>query len=240
MPKHIGYVVDGNRRWAKLNGVKADVHARGAEVVFDVARRTVAAGVPFATFYVFSTENWGRENDEVNYIMKLFVSFFKRKMKELLAEDVKVVFLGGRDRLSGDVLEMMEETETKTSGGARGTVSFCLNYGGRQEIADAVNKALLTKHKNFANIDPTTAGTAEFAGAKITTEDISANLYHPEIPDVDMVVRTGGELRLSNFMLWRVAYSELLFLDKLWPDLTDEDVDGVIAEYGRRQRRFGK
>lgn len=206
-----------------MEGVTEDVHRRGADVVFDVARKTLKSGVDFATFYVFSTENWSRAPREVNYLMKLFTDYFREKAEELKKEDVKLVFLGTQEKLSKDVLATMDEVEEMTSGGTKGTLGFCFNYGGHQEIADAVSKIL--EHRT--------------GKGAVTPEEIAESIYHPEIPPVDIVVRTGGELRLSNFMLWRVAYSELLFLDKLWPEMTGEDVDFVLEEYARRNRRFG-
>jgi undecaprenyl diphosphate synthase len=223
IPKHVGYIVDGNRRWAKMEGVTKDVHRRGADVVFDVARKTLRSGVDFATFYVFSTENWQRSPKEVNYLMKLFVEYFREKVEELKKEDVRIVFLGTRERLGGEVRATMDEVEGMTADGVKGTLGFCFNYGGHQEIADAMNKLL-----------------EQGVTGGVTPEKIAENIYHPEIPPVDIVVRTGGELRLSNFMLWRAAYSELLFIDKLWPEMTEGDVDFVLGEYERRNRRFGK
>jgi undecaprenyl diphosphate synthase len=223
LPRHVGYIVDGNRRWAKMEGISKDVHRKGADVVFDVARKTIKNGVEFATFYVFSTENWGRAKKEVDYLMGLFVDYFHEKLEELKEEDVRVVFLGTKERLSPEILDMMGKVEDATSGGKNGTIGFCFNYGGHQEIADAVRKVM----KDGAEADD------------VTPELIAENIYHPEIPPVDIVVRTGGELRLSNFMLWRAAYSELLFLEKLWPEMTDADVDEVLEEYARRNRRFG-
>jgi undecaprenyl diphosphate synthase len=223
VPRHVGFIVDGNRRWAKLNGISSDVHRKGADVVFDVARKTIEAGVEYATFYVFSTENWHRAPEEVNYLMGLFVEYFKEKLEELKKEDIKIVFLGTLEHLSDEVLATMQEVESVTIGGTRGTLAFCFNYGGQQELVDACCKIAQQ------GIKP----------SEITAETITANIYHPEIPPVDFVVRTGGERRTSNFMLWRLAYAEFLFLDKLWPDLTTEDVDLVLKEYSQRSRRFG-
>lgn len=224
VPRHIGYIVDGNRRWAKLNGIGSDVHRRGADIVYDIAKATIRTGTEFATFFVFSTENWQRSPEEVSYLMDLFIEFFGEKIEELKSEDIKVVFLGSRDKLSEKVLAVMDETESSTKNGSRGTVCFCFNYGGHQEVADAVRSAL----------------SSGLTPDELTPETISAHIYRPEIPPIDIVVRTGGELRLSNFMLWRISYAEFLFLDQLWPDLTDKDVDLIIAEYNRRSRRFGK
>ncbi|MDR0397859.1 MAG: di-trans,poly-cis-decaprenylcistransferase [Candidatus Nomurabacteria bacterium] len=222
-PEHIGFIVDGNRRWAKLNGVSSDVHRKGADVVFEVARKAIESGAKYATFYVFSTENWHRAPEEVNYLMGLFVKYFEEKLEELKKEDIRIVFLGTLDRLGEEVLATMHEVEELTKNGARGTLAFCFNYGGQQELADACRKIV------EQGLQP----------ADITPETITANVYHPEIPPVDFVVRTGGEQRISNFMLWRLAYSEFLFLDKLWPELTVQDVNDIFDEFSHRQRRFG-
>ena len=222
IPTHIGYIVDGNRRWAKSQGVSKDVHRRGADVVYDIAKATIKSKVKFATFFVFSTENWNRAPEEVSYLMNLFISYFEEKIEELKSENIRVIFLGTRDRLSEKILNLMDETEESTKHGTAGTVCFCFNYGGHQEITDAANQALKS------------------GATELTPDLIAANIYHPEIPPVDLVVRTGGELRISNFMLWRIAYAELLFLDQLWPELTPDSVTEILAEYARRSRRFGR
>lgn len=222
IPEHVGFIVDGNRRWAKKNGLPAyEGHMAGRQTLKEILRTTVNRGVKYVTFYVFSTENWKRSEDEVSHIMKLVIKICKEETKSLIKENTRFIALGSREGLSDKVREAVEEAEAKTAHCTRATAVFCFNYGGQLEIADAAQKCL------------------DDGLTTITPEAIRERLYHPEIPEVDMVVRTSGEQRISNFMLWRAAYSEFLFLDKLWPDLRPEDVDIIIKEYGQRQRRFG-
>lgn len=221
---HIGYIVDGNRRWAKLNGVSEDVHRKGRDVVFDIAKKSFESGVKYATFFVFSTENWQRSHEEVSYLMNLFVESIHEQVSELVKNNIKLLFLGTKERVDPEVLSAMNDAEEQTKGCTGGTMSLCFNYGGHREIADAVKNILVSG-----------IGVED-----ISEQTIYDNLYHPEVPPVDITVRTGGELRVSNFMLWRIAYSELMFIDKLWPEMTVDDVDAIIAEYARRNRRFGR
>ncbi|MDR1032430.1 MAG: di-trans,poly-cis-decaprenylcistransferase [Candidatus Nomurabacteria bacterium] len=224
IPDHIGFIVDGNRRWAKLNGVAKDVHQKGKEVVYDTAVRCFERGVKYVTFYVFSSENWHRSPEEVTYLMDLFVASLKNDTNVFHDNQIKLIFLGSEDRVNTDTLRTMRQTEEDTKNYAKGTVCICFDYGGQQEIADAVKKIV---------------GSGVTA-SEVTTDLVGQNIYHPEIPPIDIVVRTGGELRISNFMLWRLAYSEFLFLEKLWPEMTPTDIDAVIDEYTKRSRRFGR
>ncbi|MDR0591407.1 MAG: di-trans,poly-cis-decaprenylcistransferase [Candidatus Nomurabacteria bacterium] len=223
-PTHVGFIVDGNRRWAKLNGVSKDVHRKGKDVVFDVAVRCFERGIKYATFYIFSSENWQRSKVEVSYLMKLFATALVDDIHILHENKIKLVFLGRDDHVDSETLRTMREVEEATKDYTGGTACLCFNYGGQQEIADAARKMI----------------ASGVAADEVTPELIGQNIYHPEIPPVDMVVRTGGELRISNFMLWRIAYSEFMFLDKLWPEMTPGDVDAVVDEYNRRSRRFGR
>jgi undecaprenyl diphosphate synthase len=222
LPAHVGFIVDGNRRWAKKHGLPVyEGHLAGYSVIKEISRAAVEQGVKFVSFYVFSTENWKRSQDEVKYLMKLVLKILTDDVKELIKEQVKVRILGSRDGVSQPILSAISQAEADTAHFTRATVAFCFNYGGQLEIAEAATQCLKDGLKD------------------ITPQDISQRLYDPEIPDVDLLVRTSGEQRISNFMLWRAAYSELLFIKKLWPDLRPKDVEDILKEYTRRQRRFG-
>jgi len=224
IPTHVGYIVDGNRRWAKAHSLPTyEGHLAGYNTVKEIVRETIECGVKFVTLYSFSTENWQRAEAEVSGIMKLAMRLFTVDVKELVEQDVRLLVLGERADLSSAIQRAIEKAEAKTAGGTRGTIAICFNYGGQQEIAQAVQRLV-------AEGGPTAA---------ITPEAISRHLYHPEVPPVDLIVRSSGEQRLSNFMLWRSSYSELLFLEKLWPDMTKGDVAAILKEYARRKRRFG-
>lgn len=221
IPTHLGFILDGNRRWAKKHGLPTyEGHLAGYHALKEVILHAADAGVSYVSIYVFSTENWKRSQEEVSGLMSLALRIFSTDINELVKEKIKVRVLGDRSGIPPKILEAIEQTEKKSKKFTRTTVGLCFNYGGQHEIVDAANAALKD-------------------GQEITEESIRSHLYDPEIPDVDMVVRTSGEERLSNFMLWRVAYSEFHFIDKLWPDMRPEDVDDIIKEYSRRNRRFG-
>lgn len=222
VPRHIGYILDGNRRWAKKHGLPTyEGHLAGYNALKDIVEATADAGVKYISFYSFSTENWSRAEDEVRGIMKLVRMLFKTDMKELVKKGFKLVVLGGRENVPDDICKMIDEAEVASAQGTRATLAMCFNYGGQQEIIRAAQRAV-------------EAGETELDEAKF-----AEYLDHPDIPPCDLIVRTSGEQRLSNFMLWRSAYSEFLFLEKLWPDMRKEDVTAIIEEYNRRSRRFG-
>ena len=224
VPRHIGYIVDGNRRWAKERGLPAfKGHAAGYKIVHKIAQASFDAGVEYVSLYIFSTENWKRSQDEVGKLMNMVIKAAVDDLHIFQENNIKVVILGSRNQLSPQVLKAVESVESKTAENTGGTLAICFNYGGQLEIADACKKIVQS------GVDAN----------DITPELIAQNLYAPEVPAIDIVVRTSGEQRLSNFMLWRSAYSELLFLDKLWPDMTKDDVTFILEEYSRRSRRFG-
>lgn len=224
VPRHIGYIVDGNRRWAKQHGLPTyEGHLAGYNSIIEVVLASVDAGVEFVSAYTFSTENWKRSESEVSKIMGLVLKLLTSDIHILQENDIRLRVLGSRDRLSKGVLKAIDEAELKTADNKRGTLAVCFNYGGQLEIADACKKIIQ-------------AGTP---AEEVTPEMIAENLYAPDIPPIDMVVRTSGEQRTSNFMLWRAAYSEFLFLEKPWPDMTKDDVIAILEEYSRRGRRFG-
>lgn len=224
VPRHIGYILDGNRRWAKAQGLPTyDGHAAGYSALQEVVEASFEAGVEYVSAYVFSTENWKRSQDEVGYLMKLMLRIARSDIDELLKNNIKVVILGSRAGVDKKILAAIDDIEARSVNNTAGTVALCFNYGGQLEIADAFKKML----EKGVSVDD------------ITPELVADNLYRPDIPPVDLVVRTGGEQRLSNFMLWRVAYSEFMFIKKYWPDMTKEDVASILKEYSERNRRFG-
>jgi undecaprenyl diphosphate synthase len=225
VPKHIGFIVDGNRRWAKKHGLPAyEGHLAGYNVLQEVAKATFDAGVEFVSFYAFSTENWKRSEDEVKKLMGLVLKSLLADLPIFEENNIKLKILGSRENVNERILKAIDEAEAKTANNTAGTLAVCFNYGGQLEIVDAVKKIV----QSGASVD------------EITTELIGKNLYVPEVPPVDLIVRTSGEQRISNFMLWRAAYSEILFFDKMWPDMTKDDITDIIKEYNKRSRRFGK
>lgn len=222
---HVGVIMDGNRRWAKSRGLNSfEGHFKGYQNMRDLAiYAIVEKGIPYLSAFVFSTENWSRTKEEVGYLMKLVLRAMTEYLDEFHNKNIRIVVLGSRNKLDGKIIEAIEKAEAKTKGNTRGTLALCFNYGGQAEIVDAAKKMIEEK------IDP----------ARITEESFAGYLYHPEVPPVDLLIRTSGEQRLSGFMLYRAAYSELLFMDKHWPEFTAADIDMALAEYAKRQRRFG-
>ena len=222
IPTHLGFILDGNRRWAKKHGLPTyEGHLAGYHALKDVVLKAADCGVRYVSFYAFSTENWKRPSDEVNGLMVLALRIFRTDIAELIKNKIKVRILGAREGIPPKLLKAMEDVEQKSKHFTRTTVGVCFNYGGQREIVDAANQCLAD-------------GLTE-----ISEDALRQRLYDPEIPDIDMVVRTSGEQRISNFMLWRLAYSEFYFMDKLWPDMRPSDVDDIVQEYNRRNRRFG-
>lgn len=221
IPNHIGFIMDGNRRWAKTHGLPTyEGHLAGYNVIKDLVRASVDAGVKYISFYAFSTENWDRTEKEINYLMKLTMRMFTSDLDEILGENVRLIVAGTDERLDKKIIQAARNAEEKTKNNTRATVVSCFNYGGQKEIVDAVKKLVAS-------------------GEEINEQGISSHLYAPDVPPCDIVVRTSGEQRLSNFMLWRAAYSELMFVDKHWPDMGAEDIKDVIKEYNSRSRRYG-
>lgn len=224
IPTHLGFIVDGNRRWARDNGLPTlEGHRRGYELLKDLAMAAIDRGVSFVSGYIFSTENWSRSKAEVNYLMQLALQYAERDLDSMIERGVRIRFLGAEKGLNKKLIDTIRRCEEKSADCTKGTLALCFNYGGHDEIANACS-ALIRE-----GISPD----------EVTPEKIRAHLYQADIPDVDMIVRTSGEQRISNFMLYRAAYSELMFLEKRWPELTTEDLTIILEEYGRRNRRFG-
>lgn len=224
LPQHVGYIVDGNRRWAKQHGIPTyEGHLAGYNAIHEVAVATFDAGVKYMSAYIFSTENWKRSEDEVSKLMGLVLRLLTSDLPIFDKHNIKLKILGSRERVGDKILAAIDDAEARTANNTAGTLAICFNYGGQLEIADACKKIVQS------GVDAN----------DITPELIGQNLYAPEVPPIDIVVRTSGEQRLSNFMLWRAAYSELMFIDKPWPDMTKDDVEDILKEYARRSRRFG-
>jgi undecaprenyl diphosphate synthase len=217
--------MDGNGRWAQKRGLRrTDGHAAGEEALFDAVEGAVDVGVKWLTVYAFSTENWKRPVDEVRYLMNFNESLLTRRVDELDAMGVRVRFMGRRDwRVPKRLLKRMDASVAQTDHNRRMTLTIAFNYGGRAEVVDAV-RALVAE------------GTPP---NKIDEKAIARHLYHPDMPDPDLVIRTSGEFRISNFLLWELAYSELVFSEVLWPDFRREHLLEAIREFQRRDRRFG-
>lgn len=224
IPQHIGFVIDGNRRWAKKHGLPTyEGHLAGYNGLKDVLIESLNRGVKYASAYVFSTENWKRTAEEVNSLMGLLLRVLESDVPIFVENRIRLRVIGTREGLPKAVIKAIDRAEATTAELDGGELLLCLNYGGHLEIADACKKII----------------ESGVAADEVTPELIAKNLYAPEVPPCDLIVRTSGEQRLSNFMLWRAAYSELMFIDKLWPDMTKEDVSVILEEYQRRNRRFG-
>ncbi|MDE3065620.1 MAG: di-trans,poly-cis-decaprenylcistransferase [Acidobacteriota bacterium] len=225
VPRHVGVVMDGNGRWAQRRGLpRTEGHAAGEVALLDTTYGALAAGVRALTVYAFSTENWRRPVDEVRYLMNFNRGLLERRTDELHAEGVRITFSGRRDwRVPRGVLRQMDHAAGLTARNRTMTLNIAFNYGGRAEIVDAVRRIVAD-------------GVAE---SRVDEKAIRSRLYHPELSDPDLVVRTSGEYRTSNFLLWEMAYSELVFTEVLWPDFRREDLYAAIEEYQQRERRFG-
>jgi undecaprenyl diphosphate synthase len=224
VPRHIGFIVDGNRRWAKSHGIPAyEGHLAGYNALKDIAFEVLDAGIEYMSVYAFSTENHKRSKDEVSKLMGLLIRVLKSDLHIFQDKNIRLLVLGSPDGLSDKILKAIDDAQEATKDNTSGTLLMCFNYGGQLEIAEAVKKIVQS------GVGP----------EEVTTDLIADNLYAPEIPPLDVMVRSSGEKRISNFMLWRVAYSELIFIDKMWPDMTKVDVADILKEYGKRQRRFG-
>jgi undecaprenyl diphosphate synthase len=229
VPRHVAIVMDGNGRWARRRGLKrTDGHAAGEEALFDTVEGALDVGLQWMTVYAFSTENWRRPIDEVRFLMRFNESLLLRRRDDLDERGVRVRFIGRRGgRVPRRVLRHIEETEALTQRNRRMTLTFAFNYGGRAELVDAV-RAIAAEARS-RRLDP----------AKIDERTIRRHLYASDMPDPDVLVRTSGEYRTSNFLLWEAAYSELVFTDVLWPDFRRDDLFDAIREYQGRERRFG-
>ena len=228
MPRSIAIIMDGNRRWAKAQGKPVSFgHKEGAKTLEKIVRYANKIGLQYITVYAFSTENWKRAEDEVKTLMLLLQTYLDDYAKRADSENIKVKILGDITALSKGMQKSIRECMERTKNNTGVTFNIALNYGGRDEIIRAVKKIAEQAQDNQIKIDD------------INEKMISDNLYTAGQPDPDLVIRTSGEIRLSNFLSWQVAYSELLFIEKNWPDFTEQDLDDAIMEYQKRTRKFG-
>ena len=227
IPNHVGIIMDGNGRWAQKRGLARSLgHKAGADNLLSLCKHISKVGVKYLSLYAFSTENFKREAGEVNYLMNLFIELFNSKLKELSDNNVKVIFSGRREPLPEKVLKAMDEVVTYSENNTGLILNICINYGGRAEIVDMTKKLCELYKDNRIILDD------------IDYDLVNKNLYH-ELPDVDLVIRTSGELRISNFMLYQSSYAEYYFPETLFPDFNEEEFDKAILEFNKRNRRFG-
>ena len=220
IPIHVGIIMDGNRRWAKEKGKKTiEGHLAGANNIMDLAKHVFKCGVKYLSIYAFSTENFNRSAEEVSYLMGLIIKFFNERAKELDENNIKIIFSGKKEPLKEDVWNCINNVTNMTQNNTDGVLNVCLNYGGRAEIIDAINKINDSK-------------------MEINEENFSHFMYH-DLPDLDYVIRTSGEERISNFMLWQISYAEFYFPETYFPDFNNDEFDKALEVYNNRHRRFG-
>ena len=226
IPYHLGIIMDGNRRWAKLKGLAPfEGHRQGLKTFEDIARYCQEAGVKILTVFAFSTENWNRPSREVNFLIRLFARMVsKQKLEQLQKRKVKVRFIGQINRFPKILQQKIKEAETLTKNNKDFILNIALSYGGRADIVEAIKKIIRKKIKP----------------KEITEALVSRILWTKGLPDPDLIIRTGGEKRISNFLIWQGAYSELYFSNKFWPEFDEQELDKAFLDYSHRQRRFGR
>ena len=222
VPQHIAIIMDGNGRWAKSKGMpRIYGHREGVKTVRKILKKAQSMNIKYLTLYAFSTENWKRPKEEVNGLMKLFKEYLKKEKKELEKNNVKLIFSGSREGVNKDLLEEMDNCVEFLQKNNGITLNLAFNYGGRREIIEAVNKVIAQNKE------------------KISEEDFPEYLYHGEVPDPELVIRTSGEFRISNFLLWEIAYSEFYITEKMWPEFSEDEFENAVDYYRKRDRRFG-
>ena len=228
LPKHIAIIMDGNRRWAKAKGLPVALgQKQGAETLEKIVRYANKIGLEYITVYAFSTENWKRAEDEVKALMLLFQSYLERYSKIADSENIKVQFLGDMTAFNERMKKLIDTCEERTKDNTGDTFNIAMNYGGRNELITAIKKISENVKNGKCSIE------------EIDEQMVSNNLYTKGMPDPDLMIRTSGEMRTSNFLPWQLVYSEFLFVDKNWPDFNEEDLDNAIIEYQKRTRKFG-
>lgn len=227
-PQNIAIIMDGNGRWAKKRKLaRREGHKEGVKTLKKIVKYAAKKNIKSLTVYAFSTENWKRPKSEVNFLLSLMRKTMREEVDELLAKGVKINFLGRKDALSKKLIKEIELIEKKSQKNTNLVLNIAFNYGGRAEIVDATKKVLLDCKNNELEI------------AELTCEDFADYLYQRDLKDIELLIRTGGEKRLSNFLLWQAAYAELYFTDKYWPDFEEEDFEIALNDFKNRERRFG-
>ncbi len=228
IPRHVAVVMDGNGRWANERGLpRNEGHKAGEKSLVDVVAGAIEMGIPYVSAYAFSTENWKRSLDEVSFLMRFTTEVLTRQLETLQAWGVRVLWAGRKPKLWKSVIRQLEYCEEQTKNNTVCTLVMCVNYGGRAEIADAT--ARIAEDVAAGKIKP----------SSVSEKTVAKYLYKPEVPDVDLFLRSSGELRTSNFLLWQSAYAELVFLDVLWPDVDRRTLWHAVLEYAQRDRRYG-
>ena len=227
VPSHIAIIMDGNGRWAQNKGLKRTKgHEKGAKVLKEISEYVYDKNVKVLSVFAFSTENWKRDKEEVDYLMNLFLTAFKQNFEQLKNKGVRVIFSGLKDKLSNKVLNAMEKMVNDTKNNTKGIFNICINYGGQDEIVEATKKV-----------------NNDIISGKLKLEDLNKEILYKymfnDLPPIDLMIRTSGEYRISNFMLYQLAYAELYFTDVLWPDFNKKELDKAIHSYNKRDRRFG-
>lgn len=227
IPNHLAIIMDGNGRWATNRGKKRSAgHLEGSKTLERLAIHAVRRGVKILSVYAFSTDNFKRSDEEVSYLMELFTTLFKTKLKKIQSEGIKVIFSGRKYPLSDDVLSAMDTIVEKTKNNTNGVLNICINYGGQEEIVDATKKIIEDVDNN-----------------KLSKEELNKELFnkylYQDLPPIDLLIRTSGEYRVSNYMIYQMAYSEFYFTDILFPDFKEDELDMAIESYNKRDRRFG-
>ena len=229
IPRHIAVIMDGNGRWAEERGLpRTDGHRAGVDAVRKIVRAARDIGVPWLTLFAFSTENWERPKYEVDELMKLPEEYFETELPDAIQNGIRIQMIGHRARLPAHVLATLDDAIQATRGNAAMHLTFALSYGGRGEIVEAVRRLL--KDRDLGKLDPDSLDEKRFA----------QYLDDPELPDVDLLIRTGSERRISNFLLWQLAYAEIHVSDAMWPDFGREDLEAAILDYQSRERRYGR
>ena len=229
VPDHIAIIMDGNGRWASQKGLPRSLgHKKGAEVVKEIAKAAKNLGIKYLTLYAFSTENWNRSKEEVDGLMGLLRQYLKEDLKEIQENKTRITFIGEREMLPSDIRKAMEEREAETVGNKEFVLCIALSYGSRQEILSATKKIAEEYKKGDISLD------------NLDIKKFSDMLYTKDMPDPDLVIRTSGEQRISNYLLWQLAYAELFFTDVLWPDFTEGHLKNIINDFNGRDRRYGK